>query len=161
VEEYPPIRGFENYGVRIDGVVINLDTGRRLTHHVGTNGHVYVSLSKHNQLFPKLVGPLVGHVYLPPQQQFFDTIIHHDYDYLNNHAGNLSWRPRHFAVKYHRQRHLRPDSPPYPIICSDTNEVFFSPSAAAMSYGILEEEIMERLDTGQSVFPVGKCFYSY
>lgn len=160
MDEFPPIRGFENYGVRIDGVVINLDTGRRLFHHVGRNGHVYVSLSKHDQVFQRLLGRIVGDIYLPKPPDFFDTIIHHDYDFTNNHASNLSWRPRHFAVKYHRQRSAR-RRVVNPVMCVETGEVFPSVAEAAISYGVLEEDILTKLNSGSYVFPIGKSFDIY
>lgn len=163
MQEYVPVQEFPNYGVRIDGDVINLNTGMRLNHHRSRNGHVYVSFSNCGVIYPRLVGRVVGHEYVPRIADYFNTIIHHDYDFTNCHASNLSWRSRQFAVKYHRQKHpaFSRSRIMMPILCVETGEIFPTSREAAISYGVLEQDIIDRLDRGKEVFPCGKTFSSF
>lgn len=160
---YTPVHEFENYGVSMEGDVINFDTGRHLRPHLSQNGHVYVSLSRNGVLCPRVLARLVGYAYLPIPPEHFDTIIHHDYNLENNHAGNLSWRPGYFAVQYQRQGRMAGGAfrVNHPIVCVETGEVFPSSREAAMSYGVLEMDILTNLDSVSEVFPSGKCFASY
>lgn len=161
MEEYAQIQGYSRYGVRIDGDVINLRSGRRLHHHRTQNGHIYVALSVDGLIHPRILARLVAQAYLPEPPEYFDAIIHHDYNFANNHASNLSWRPRHFAVQYHRQG-LDPMAHLWrihrPIVCVETGEVFPTSSEAAQSYGILEMDLATKIDANEELFPIGKTF---
>lgn len=161
MEEYAPIQGYSRYGVRIDGDVINLRTGRRLQHHLTQNGHVYVALSVDGTVQPRILARLVAKAFLPTPPEYFDAVIHHDYNFENNHAANLSWRPRHFAVQYHRQG--RDDIEHFfrihrPIVCDQTGEIFPSSREAAQSFGILEMDLVTKVDANEEVFPIGRTF---
>jgi hypothetical protein len=165
--DYTPIPEFEQYGIRIDGDVMNLETGRRLRQHE-SNGHVYVGLNQGGMTYPRLVSRLVALTYLPSpwEPRIFNTIIHHDYDHKNNHVNNLSWRPRWFALKYYEQG-MNLDDPTKvlrvmrPIKVRHGVEVFPTSKFAAITYGVLETEIFTKLDSGEGVFPDGTIFDSY
>jgi hypothetical protein len=161
--DFVPIQDFPNYGVNIQGEIVNFSRGTFMGQHKSANGHLYVALSIENRLYPRIIARLVADAFLPVPPEDFDTIIHHDYNLENNHASNLSWRPRYFAVQYHRQKlmatlfRIR-----HPIVCIETGEVFPSSKEAAISYGILEMDLCAKLDDPNGeIFPIGKRFASF
>lgn len=159
MDEFVPIQDFEQYGIRMDGSVINFKTGRLLAQHT-SNGHMYVGLNAGGATYPRLISRLVARAFLPsPWDPInFNTIIHHDYDRRNNHVNNLSWRPRWFALKYYEQGAYLDDPTRVwrimrPIKARDSVEVFPTSKFAAITFGVLEMEIFTKIDTGEGVFP--------
>lgn len=123
-----------------------------------------VGLVKDGKPYRRSVPVLVARAFIPvphvadPSYPAFDTPIHLDGDRSNPRVDNLEWRPRWFAVNYHKERGFKP----FPqwnrdIRLIQTGEVFSSPREAAQKYGELENDIYKSvMHYGEkSVFPHG------
>lgn len=137
------IDDFPNYSVSDEGVVRNEDTGRILTPSPNQHGLMQVGLMRNQVQYKRGVALLVAKVFLPPPvPDTFNTPINLDGDRTNNHYDNLMWRPRWFAIHYHRQFHNGKRGFSEPIEEINTGEQFRNSLEAAIKYGLLDREIM-------------------
>lgn len=164
--EWREITEFPRYSVSTTGLVRNDETGRVLTRLVNRQGITYVGITKGGSQRNRSVPRLVAEAFLPlPRYKTFDTPINLDGDRLNNHVDNLMWRPRWFAMRYHRQFQTIHENYVWPIEEVATGEIFESPWGAVVKYGLLCHEIVTNasnntyhanLDRG--VWPTGQNF---
>jgi len=94
---------FPNYGVSNHGEFSNLRTGGEVRPSRTQQGHAKVSLYLDGRLLTRSAALLVAHAFLEQPFEYWDTPIHLDGDLMNCAAWNLMWRPRWFAIKYHKQ----------------------------------------------------------
>ena len=95
---------FPDYAVNDLGEIHNIKSGMPRRTSVNQNDIVKISLYKHGkELHTRSVALLVAEAFVPGKTDLFNTPIHLDGDRENCRADNLMWRPRWFAVKYHRQ----------------------------------------------------------
>lgn len=67
-------------------------------------GHAKITLSRDGRLSTRAVALLVAEAFLPKHElEHFDTPIHLNGDLMDCRAANLMWRPRWFAIRYHKQ----------------------------------------------------------
>lgn len=103
-EDYIEIEEFPNYYVSNFGKVVNMARGgAELAQHINQQGIVRVGMVRDRIQHTRAVAPLVGHAFLPDPPQEHNTIIHLDGNRQNCRADNLMWRPRWFAIKFHKQ----------------------------------------------------------
>lgn len=141
-EEWCPIKGFSWYSISNYGTVRNDDNGNVLAKRTNQQGILYVGLCKGSQQFNFSVARLVANAFLPPHEsEAFDTPINLDGNRGNNYISNLMWRPRWFAVKYHRQFLRGLDKENLPVQELETSEKFDSPLLAAICFGLLENHV--------------------
>lgn len=141
--EWSPIVEFPGYSVSREGQVRNDDTGRIMVLTENQHGITQVGLMKEGKQFKRGVALLVARAFLPAHpHEAFNTPINLDGDRTNNHVDNLMWRPRWFAIMYHRQFHNDKRGFKEPVIDTKTNEWFPTSWAAATKYGLLDREIM-------------------
>ena len=144
MEEWSELPSFPGYSVSHLGRVRNDRNGRPLNITVNQLGIPYVGLSDRGLHVKRAVAPLVAHSFLAPAElASFDTPINLDGDRLHCAADNLMWRPRWFAVSYHRQFFLGRAWIDLPIEDVEIEERFDSSLHAAMRYGLLDKEIMQ------------------
>jgi hypothetical protein len=159
VEQWVGVPDFPQYMVSDLGRVQNLDFERQMTIHVNAEGVAYVRLVQQGKATSRSVALLVARAFLPvPKFESFDTPINLNGDRLNNEISNLMWRPRWFAIKYHRQLRELPAAPRAIIHLLETKETFVGPRAAATKYGLLEREIIVDLTNQEGVWPTGQVF---
>lgn len=149
MEEWKPIFAFPNYVVSSLGRVMNQDTGKLMTQNKTQFGLPYVGLTKSKVQFRRLVVVLVANAFVPlPTHrnlevlQTFDTPINLDGDRTNNRSDNLAWRPRWFAIMYHKQFHNNERGFNVPIYEVNTGEEFNTSWEAAIKYGLIDKEIL-------------------
>lgn len=156
--DYKPIPDFPGYSVSRYGNIRNDDTGRVLVLTRNQHGIIQVGLMRHGIQYKRSVAVLVAHAFLdPPALEAFDTPIHLDGDKSNCNYGNLMWRPRWFAVKYHRQFDLDPVIP-HRVIELTSKMKFRTSRRAATLFGILEEEILDSARHRTFVWPTYQQF---
>lgn len=102
-EEWVEIEEFPNYLVSNYGEVVSQKTGASRKPSRNKQGHAKITLSQDGRLITRSVGQLVAQAFVPGRDEVFNQLIHLDGDYLNCRADNLMWRPRWFAIRYHRQ----------------------------------------------------------
>jgi hypothetical protein len=160
-EEWAPVPEFPAYLVSNHGRVINADTDRFKTPSANQQGIPSVNFIKDGLQFRRSVALLVAQVFLPPipNRPDFDCPINMDGDRFNNRVDNLAWRPRHFAVKYHRQfNEPTPFGFNAPVSVVGTGEVFETVRQAAKWFGLLEKEIIMSINNHVPVFPTWDRF---
>lgn len=141
--DWREIPDFPGYSVSNMGRIRNDRTDRIMALQINQHGIVHVGLFRDGKQHKRGVALLVCEAFLPPPSPpTFDTPIHLDGDLTNNHIDNLMWRPRWFAVKYHKQFDSRePMGFSGPIQDKRTGQVFRNSWEAATTFGLLDREI--------------------
>lgn len=159
MREWMEIDDFPGYSVSDDGQVRNDSFGRAMSLSRNQQGQIKVGLVQNGEQHSRSVGVLVAAAFLdPPFPHHFNTVIHLDGDLSNNHADNLMWRPRWFAIKYHQQFHNGKRGYIVPVRDVDTGERFRTSWDAALKYGLLDREIMIATENRTYVFPTSQRF---
>lgn len=94
---------FPDYAVSNYGEVVNIKTEMPRRTSINQQGIVKISLYQGRELITRSVAVMVAEAFVDGHTEFFNTPIHLDGDRENCRADNLMWRPRWFAVQYHRQ----------------------------------------------------------
>lgn len=134
---------FPDYAVNDLGDIHNIKTGMPRKTSINQHGIVKISLYKNRkELHTRSVAVLVADAFVEGKTDVFDTPIHIDGDRLNCRADNLMWRPRWFAVQYHRQF----DSPEFHnsyvhIVDVETGMEFYNVKDACMHFGLYYNDV--------------------
>lgn len=103
-ERWEELEEFPDYAVSELGEIVNIKSGFPRKTSINQQGIVKISLYKNGkELITRSVAVMVAEAFCEGQNEFFNTPIHLDGDRENCRADNLMWRPRWFAVQYHRQ----------------------------------------------------------
>lgn len=103
-DRWHELEEFPDYAVSSMGEIVNIKTGMPRRTSVNQQGIVKISLYKNGkELITRSVAVMVAEAFCEGQTFLYNTPIHLDGDRLNCRADNLMWRPRWFAVQYHRQ----------------------------------------------------------
>lgn len=102
-ERWHELDEFPDYAVSNFGEVTNIKSGMPRKTSINQQGIVKISLYQGRELITRSVAVMVAEGFCEGQTEFFNTPIHLDGDRENCRADNLMWRPRWFAVQYHRQ----------------------------------------------------------
>lgn len=94
---------FPNYEVSDMGEFVNARTDREVRPSMTQQGHAKITLSLDGRLTTRSAALLVARAFVEQPEPHFDTPIHLDGDLMNCAAHNLMWRPRWFAILYHKQ----------------------------------------------------------
>lgn len=143
-EEWEPLdrQGFPGHSISNYGRVLNDNSKRFLALSKNQQGFVKVAIvtEEHGRLTVQ-VNRLVARAFIQGETEIFNNIIHLNGVRDQTYAANLAWRPRWFALKYHKQFEDRPPFVPEPVLVVDTREEFQDSRRAAMTYGLLEKDI--------------------
>lgn len=106
------------------------------------------------------VAVLVAEGFVPSPSPRFNTVIHKDGNRANCNAENLLWRPRSYAIQYHRQFISGYDyTNTKPIFCITTGETFDTIHDAGVRFGLLWSRIhFDTVNGSQPVWPDGHRF---
>jgi hypothetical protein len=145
-EEWIGISEFPGYSVSDLGHVRNDKYDRELSLYVNQRGIVYTGLYKGHEQYKRSVSVLVANAFVTTARRLsFDTPINLDGDRENNRAENLLWRPRWYATEYFHQFQDRGDGIDEEVQEVKTGEIFKSSWQAALSFGLLEREIVRSI----------------
>lgn len=151
-------RGFSKYVISPDGLIKNRERGTLVSTRQNRQGVVMVNLMGDDRTKnTRSVALLVAQAYLaPPKNDSYNSIIYLDGDRKNCSANNLMWRPRWYAVRYHKMF----DEAPYDIsvIIEDTGEVFGTLRDACIKYGLDEKYTYVDIINGDKCFHYGYRF---
>lgn len=161
-ENWRKIRSFPGYSVSDWGRIRSDRFDRILALNPNQSGLVYVGMVRDGIQYHRSVPLLVAKAFMPHHSRPFDTPINLDGDRSNNHVFNLEWRPRWFALEYHRQ-FVFPcqDSIDAPLIDLYTEEICDNSLECAMRYGLLEQDLVEAVFNGTTVWPTHQQFDIY
>lgn len=158
-EEWREIPGFPKYLVSNFGQVYNMQ--RQLIKTPGSNqqGIATISLSRDNVSYSRAICVMVAEAFLEKPDPSFNTPINLDGDRRNNRIDNLAWRPRPFAILYHRQFHFASFREiPVDIELMETGEKFEDLASPSVKYGFIYTHIIRSYVHGVEVFPLGYHF---
>ena len=158
-ERWEEVPEFPDYMVSDQGHIYSIPRReeRRLT--MNQWGIVMVQFTRDRKQFTRSVALQVARAFVPNEEPRFDTPIHLDGNKENCSAENLAWRPRAFAIQYHRQ--FGSDDfhvPGSPVMDVETGEEFADTRALAIRYGLIRSHIFVAIANGLKVFPTGQEF---
>lgn len=157
--EWAQIAEFPQYSISNDGQVRNENTGRIMVLTRNQHGVVQVGLMKNGIQYKRGVALLVAKAFLDPHPlEAFNTPINVNGDRCDNSIENLMWRPRWFAVAYHKQFHEEPQGFREPVVDIQTGEHFPTSWDAAVKYGLLDKEIKTATINRTYVWPTYQEF---
>lgn len=164
-EKWIEIEENPTYLISTHGRVMNHRTEHIKEPSINRQGILYVGIYGENgERFTRSVALLVARNFLePPMHESFDTVIHLNGDRTDCHVDNLMWRPRWYAIHYHKQINdeiFQRFEEAEPFIVQPGGEIFTKPYEAAMKYGILPTAIVNTVWEGGKPFP-GTHHFSY
>jgi HNH endonuclease len=164
------IEGFYNYEInrigdvrhinykltRRDGEPVRKDTNP-VKPSMNQYGVVQIGLYYEGKTNRRSVAVLVAKAFLePPRWPHYNTVIHLDGDKENCEADNLAWRPRRYAINYHRQfEHVHSSFLEFPVEIIETGEIFDRSIDCCMKYGVLAEELLQATYNEDLVWMLG------
>jgi hypothetical protein len=136
------LEDFPDYAVSNFGEIHNIKTGMPRRTSINQQGIVKISMYQGRELITRSVAPLVAEAFCDGETSLFNTPIHLDGDRENCRADNLMWRPRWFAVQYHRQFHSadfhRMD---VHIVELNSGKEYYSVKDACMDLGLYYQDV--------------------
>lgn len=155
--------GFPTYGVSSFGNVRSEKTGKLLEQSRTQYGVRKVGMTPGYRLPQRTVSvaPLVAKAFIDIDEELeeqFNTPINVNGNREDNRASNLMWRPRWFAIKYHRQFHNDRRGLNEPIFEVPTGEVFLTSWDAAIRYGLIDRDILYSVVNRAPLFPTWQIF---
>lgn len=138
-EEWAEVQDFPEYLVSNYGVIINMSRGgNELTIRPNQQGILRVGLVKDRIQYTRAVAPIVAKAFVPCPDPNYNTPIHLDGDLWNCRANNLVWRPRPFAVMYHKQFRVDTFHTEYrvPLVEIETGKVYDGVKEACIDNGL-------------------------
>lgn len=145
------------YSVSNQGRVRNNDTDRILRQSNSVFTGPKVGFMVDGVQKSRIIRNLVAICHVDGRTEVFDTAINLDGDKSNNHASNLVWRPRWFAISYSRQ--FLPDSvwaewlDAGPIDNLTTEVRYKTVRECAIAEGLLAEELIVAAYNKAPCFP--------
>ena len=152
------MKGFNRYSVSETGLIRHDEHDRVLTQFRNYLGFVYVCLYRDGRNLKRGVAKIVADHYLDPDpMESFDTPINLDGDRGNNEVYNLMWRPRWFALLYHKQfeEELISDRS---VMEVNTGAYFADALVAASCYGLLTNKLITSTIRKEPVWPTQNKF---
>jgi NUMOD4 motif len=158
--DWVPIDGYPLYSVDSLGQVRNDRTNRILRPKINQFGVVNIGLMGEDGVqHHRSLALLVARTFIPQELEAFDTPINLDGNRWNCAVDNLMWRPRWFAIQYHRQFKERYYEPiPVPIRNLADNQVFPDSMAVCITFGLLEKDLVRSIEMRTYVWPTYQMF---
>lgn len=151
-EQWKELDEFPDYAVSDLGNVVNIKTDMPRRTSINQQGIVKISLYIGRELITRSVAVLVAEAFVPGQSDLANTPIHLDGDRENCRADNLMWRPRWFAVQYHRQFHSEEfHNSDVPIRDVETGLEYESVKEACIALGLYYNDVYRSYIHGRPV----------
>lgn len=158
-EQWSPLWEFPGYWISNHGVVRHTDRAFPLSTNINNTGTVYVSLWHNNKAYNRALALLVASTFLdPPPLDTFNCPINLNGVRRDCRAENLMWRPTWFARKYRQQFVNGKRGFKIPVMILETGETFDNSWEAAIKYGLLDADILERTYNNEKVWPEDLTF---
>lgn len=143
---------FPDYAVSEYGEIGNMKTGLTRKVSINQQGNVKISIYRGRELYTRSVAVIVAEAFVEGRTEFFNTPIHLDGDKRNCRADNLMWRPRWFAVRYHRQFY----NPVFhnsdvPIVEVNSGNEYQSVKEACMHLGLIHDDVYYSFTQGRDL----------
>ena len=157
---YEELPEFPNYVAGDNGEILNMKSGGyAIKPSINHQGLPKITLIQDGRPKTRSPAKLVAEVFVPQEREDFNTVIHLNNDRTDCRACNLMWRPRWFAIAYHKQFYRDTfHQHQYPIEDVSTGERYESPKAACMAHGILFNDIILTFTNPSYCFPTYQQF---
>jgi hypothetical protein len=157
METWTEIVLFPGYSVSDQGRVRNDDAGTPVKPVQNQFGLTHVGLTKAKKQYKRSLAVLVATAYVHRPKDVFDTPIHLNGDRSDCRAENLVWRPRWFAVKFHKQFE---DDNVWSTVLVDTRtgDRYDSPMDAVVANGLLFKDLFLSVQNKTFVWPTYQTF---
>ena len=158
--QWAELEGFPDYAINELGEIGNMKTGMPRKLSINQQGIPMVSLYAENgRPYTRSVAVLVANAFIPEERPHFDTPIHLDGDRLNCRVDNLAWRPRWFAIKYHKQfRYEDFYNIQVHLVELETGQHYESVKDACTTNGLYFQDVIKSYVEGTFVFPTEQEF---
>jgi hypothetical protein len=152
--EYGPIKDFDNYVIRNDGVVIKISDKRELKCSPDADGYVRVDLRNEGKRKTFLLHRLLGKAFIDGEDATHNEIDHIDQNKANNSLDNLRWATR---SEQNINRQTRPSntgelniylrkSNTYQVVIQRNNKVIYRKSFKTLPEAIIaRDDFTEKL----------------
>lgn len=154
MQGYVRMREFPDYYISESGVILNAFTERPMARRLNHQGITMVNLSKDKRLYTRSLSVLVAKQFVDnPYPSVYNSVIHLNGDRTDCRSMNLTWRPRWYALRYHRMF----DEEPFRVRVYNpaTNERFSSLRDFCTKYGLVESSTFNDLYNQRPVFHYG------
>lgn len=141
--DWREIEEFPDYAVNQYGEIANMRSGLPRKPSINQHGILKISLYKNRrELFTRSVAVIVADAFVEGKSEHWNTPIHLDGNHQNCRADNLMWRPRWFAVKFHKQFYKTNfyDLKLH-IVELNTGREFYSVDEACTTFGLHYEDV--------------------
>lgn len=156
-ELWRDIDEFPGFIINTRGDVMNEWTHRMISVRTNQQGFLMVSLVKERIQYTRSVAILVAKAWLDdPPNEAYNSIIHLNGDREDCHIHNLMWRPRWFAMLYHKM--FEHDPYRLGVYVVDTDEEFQTMREACVKYGLIEAHVYEDMINQTPTFHYGYLF---
>lgn len=153
-EVWETVKDFPRYMVSNFGRIMNEESGHILAKTRNQRSLLMVGMMRDGVQHKRSVSHLVMNAHGPPQpSEPFDSIIHLNGDVDDCQVENLAWRPRWFCHKYHQQ-FAKDVMLKTAIYIFDTDETMRHSREVAMTYGLLELDVVNAILDETPVWPV-------
>jgi hypothetical protein len=147
--EAPYVEAPDLYIVNEHGVIRHR-SGRVLPIRINKTNTPYVTLQIDGRQVTRSVSRIVSEAFVTRKKpwddpEIFNTPIHLDGDRLNCRATNLRWRPRWFAIEYHKQFSYPGFFDGASVEVIETGRVFRTIGDLCVHYGILRGRALDFL----------------
>lgn len=134
--EWKKFSGYDNYLVSDTGLVVNVNTGKRLIPSKDKDGYLSVSLSQNGKIKKYRISRLVALVYIPNPNDL-DTVDHINGIKEDNRVVNLQWLSNSDNLeKYWGQRRKA-------VRCIENGVVYLSAYRAGLALNLPSSHIKE------------------
>lgn len=159
-EELVPVDDFPDYVVSAEGYVVDISKDSRVANvYLNNIGHAFVVIrNQHGFYYSRNLGKIVARAFHKKEEPHWNTVVYLDGDKTNCNAENIVWRPRWFAIRYHREKRHGLKDGYFPVRNKDTGEIFTNVREVSMCFGSLESEILDKVNSDCGVFPFGYIF---
>jgi hypothetical protein len=149
------VEQFPNYMVSNAGRIMNPEKGLILKPALVNGGDLKINLTHAGNKYTRSVRKLVATAWCPGRSDIFDSVITLDNIKTNVHSKNLMWRPHWFAWEYANQfTRIFPQAYyDQPVRNLSTDVRYESIVECGMCEGILFIDIMQTIQSGESMFP--------
>lgn len=158
-EVWEDLEEFPGYAISTWGNVMNLRSERYRAVGQNSRGIATVTLFNKERVYTRSVAVLVAKTFIPEDRDGFETPINLNGDRMNNRVDNLLWRPRPFAIAFHKQFDNQTFRRHYmPMIELNTGDLFDSGREPAIRFGLIFNHILMCCHNETSVFPTLQRF---
>lgn len=157
--EWRELEEFPNYVVSNTGEFANMRTDREVRPSMNQLGHLKVTLHNQGRMYTRAVAPIVAKAFIPEERAEFNTPIHLDGDLRNCRVDNLMWRPRWFAIRYHKQFMWEAfHNHDIEIVEINSGRLYPSVKAACIENGLYYHDVVKSFWENTFVFPTWQEF---